>query len=77
MSVMNHHGVRRWHDRFPPRGAWRACGALVAFGLFGVGGGLEHTGRVEVADLALLPDRGAHGSSQAPTTDTDTEGENP
>lgn len=33
MSVMNHHGVRRWHDRFPPRGAWRACGALVAFGL--------------------------------------------
>jgi len=35
MSVMNHHHHRlaNWHDRFPPRGAWRACGALIAFAL--------------------------------------------
>ena len=32
-----------------------------AFGSFGLGGGFEHTDRVEVADLVLLPDRGAHG----------------
>ena len=41
-----------------------------AFGLFGFGGGFEHAGRVEVADLVLLPDCRAHGSSQASTTDT-------
>ena len=33
-----------------------------AFGLFGLGGGFEHAGGVEVADLVLLPDRGAHGT---------------
>ncbi|WP_183098478.1 hypothetical protein [Nocardioides pelophilus] len=33
MSVMNHHRVGRWQDRFPPRGAWRASGALIAFAL--------------------------------------------
>ncbi|WP_183093111.1 hypothetical protein [Nocardioides stalactiti] len=37
MSVMNHHrtvpGTKTWHDRFPPRGAWRAVGGLIAFGL--------------------------------------------
>lgn len=33
MSVLNHHGLHRWYDRFPPRGAWRAAGALIAFGL--------------------------------------------
>ena len=38
-----------------------------SFGLFGFGGGFEHTGRVEVADLVLLPDRGAHGTK--PSTD--------
>ena len=41
-----------------------------SFGLFGLGGGFEHAGGVEVADLVLLPDRGAHGTSQASTTDT-------
>jgi hypothetical protein len=34
MSVTQHHRAHRWHDRFPPRGAWRATGALLAFGLF-------------------------------------------
>ena len=33
-----------------------------SFGLFGCGGGFEHAGGVEVADLVLLPDRGAHGT---------------
>lgn len=33
MSVLNHERVHRWYDRFPPRGAWRASGALIAFGL--------------------------------------------
>ena len=33
-------------------------------------GELEHSAGVEVADLVLLPDRGAHGPSQASTTDT-------
>ena len=33
-----------------------------SFGLFGLGGGFEHAGGVEVADLVLLPDRGAHGT---------------
>ena len=37
---------------------------------FGLDGGFEHAGGVEVADLVLLPDRGAHGTSQASTTDT-------
>ena len=37
---------------------------------FVVAGELEHSAGVEVADLVLLPDRGAHGSSQASTTDT-------
>ena len=41
-----------------------------SFGSFGCGGGFEHAGRVEVADLVLLPDRGAHGTSQASTTDS-------
>lgn len=31
MSVIEHYRVSRWHDRFPPRGAWRALGGLVAF----------------------------------------------
>jgi hypothetical protein len=33
MSVIEHYRVSRWHDRFPPRGAWRASGGLIAFGL--------------------------------------------
>ena len=33
MSVLNHERLHRWYDRFPPRGAWRACGGLIAFGL--------------------------------------------
>lgn len=33
MSVMNHERLRRWYDEFPPRGAWRAAGGLIAFGL--------------------------------------------
>lgn len=33
MTVMNHERLARWHDRFPPRGAWRATGALIAFAL--------------------------------------------
>ncbi|KAA1418909.1 hypothetical protein F0U44_10555 [Nocardioides humilatus] len=31
MSVIEHYRVSRWHDRFPPRGAWRALGGLIAF----------------------------------------------
>ena len=41
-----------------------------AFSQFGVGGGFEHASGVEVADLVLLLDRGAHGPGQASTTDT-------
>jgi hypothetical protein len=26
------HRVQKWYDAFPPRGAWRAIGGLVAFG---------------------------------------------
>jgi hypothetical protein len=33
MSVMDHYRLSRWYDRFPPRGAWRATGAMIAFGL--------------------------------------------
>lgn len=33
MSVMNHERLRRWYDEVPPRGAWRASGGLIAFGL--------------------------------------------
>ena len=33
MSVLNHERLHRWYDRFPPRGAWRALGGLMAFGL--------------------------------------------
>jgi hypothetical protein len=33
MSVLNHERLHHWSDRFPPRGAWRAMGGLVAFGL--------------------------------------------
>ena len=33
MSVMSHERLRRWYDEFPPRGAWRAAGGLIAFGL--------------------------------------------
>ena len=33
MSVIDHERLSRWYDRFPPRGAWRAAGALIAFGL--------------------------------------------
>jgi hypothetical protein len=33
MSVIEHYRLSRWHDRFPPRGAWRATGGLIAFGL--------------------------------------------
>ncbi|RHW27616.1 hypothetical protein D0Z08_08020 [Nocardioides immobilis] len=29
----HHHQPSRWHDRFPPRGAWRVCGAFIAFAL--------------------------------------------
>jgi hypothetical protein len=36
-----------------------------SFGLFGGGGGFEDTGGVEVADLELLPDRGAHGTKSS------------
>ena len=32
-----------------------ACGTRPSLGLFGLGGGFEHAGRVEVADLVLLP----------------------
>ena len=42
------------------------------FGLLGFGGGFEHGCGVELPDLALLPDRRAHGTSQASTTDTRT-----
>lgn len=33
MSVLNHERLHHWSDRFPPRGAWRALGGLVAFAL--------------------------------------------
>ena len=33
MSVLNQQRLHHWSDRFPPRGAWRALGGLVAFGL--------------------------------------------
>jgi hypothetical protein len=36
-----------------------------SFGLFGFGGGFEHAGGVEVADLVLLPDRRAHGTKSS------------
>ena len=41
-----------------------------AFGSFGLGGGFEDTGGVEVLDLELLDGCRAHGSIQAATTDT-------
>ena len=50
--------------------SWSLRNAARRSALFGFGGGFEHAGGVEVADLVLLPDRGAHGSSQASTTDT-------
>ena len=47
-----------------------------SFGLFGCGGGFEHAGGVEVADLVLLADRGAHGTE--PSIDhRQLEAENP
>ena len=46
----------------PVRGQLELAERGSSFGLFGFGGGFEHTGRVEVADLVLLPDRGAHGT---------------
>ena len=42
--------------------SWSLRNAARRSASFGVGGGFEHTGRVEVADLVLLPDRGAHGT---------------
>lgn len=33
MSVLNQQRLHHWSDRFPPRGAWRALGGLVVFGL--------------------------------------------
>ncbi|KAA1424293.1 hypothetical protein [Nocardioides antri] len=33
MSVIDHDRLGRWYDRIPPRGAWRAAGGLIAFGL--------------------------------------------
>ncbi|UMG91608.1 hypothetical protein [Nocardioides sp. TF02-7] len=32
MSSTARHRVQRWYDAFPPRGAWRALGGLIAFG---------------------------------------------
>ena len=43
---------------------------------FVVAGELEHAARVEVADLVLLPDRGAHGT-QAKHRPPTVEAENP
>ena len=40
-----------------------------AFGLLGLGGGLEDTGGVEVFDLELFDGCRAHGSIQAVATD--------
>src|SRR5436190_1263585 len=33
MSVLNYERLHHWSDRFPPRGAWRAMGGLIAFGV--------------------------------------------
>jgi hypothetical protein len=32
-STARHRLQGRWTDTFPPRGAWRALGGLIAFGL--------------------------------------------
>ena len=42
--------------------SWSLRNAACRSALFCGGGGFEHTGRVEVADLKRLPDRGAHGT---------------
>ena len=42
--------------------SWSLRNAARRSALFGFGGGFEHAGGVEVADLVLLPDRGAHGT---------------
>jgi hypothetical protein len=33
MSVFTQERLHRWYVRFPPRGAWRAVGGLIAFAL--------------------------------------------
>ena len=33
MSVFTQERLHRWYDRFPPRGAWRAVGGVIAFAL--------------------------------------------
>jgi len=49
----------------PVGGELELADGCSSFGLFGFGGGCEHTGRVEVADLVLLPDRAAHGTKSS------------
>ena len=55
---------RRWRGAGRPSGRRAgACGTRRVVRLCSaVGGGFEHAGGVEVADLVLLPDRGAHGT---------------
>ena len=49
----------------PVRGELELAERGASLGLFGFGGGFEHAGGVEVADLVLLPDRRAHGTKSS------------
>jgi hypothetical protein len=46
----------------PVRGSLELAERGPSFGLLGFGGGFEHTGGVEVADLVPFPGCGAHGT---------------
>ena len=54
----------------PVRGQLELAERGSSFGLFGLGGGFEHAGRVEVADLVPSRTVVLMGPSQASTTDT-------